>query len=379
MRRQHHVRGRITWHLAPAPLCLLALGFLTLAGCYLPPFDEKLAESEQFAAGLTHVGRLGPVYIDEWMYAGGYFLPSREFDASASPDGFWVRQNETDLIAAYLKGSEIKSSNHTAGNALEEGFVAFPLTAEEVSDFGTSLPPRGLLVIFGSDAQTSMPALATDSGLGLNIPFFPFFVSPTPSGSIVGASYCIESQSLDRAAFLYQSQDSSPVFSGGSLSAPSSTPWAASSLLLSVNSDSSGTLPALEAGAFFGYCAYDDRYFVSGYRKDNSGLCSAYWQGNLASTPETLPRIAARISAILSTHRLLAVGDGIMYLYDLDGTSVTSFTTGNMHFAYEYYDSSDGVWYCYFTRAVRTKDNNSGKVTVDVYRCRTADLDFLGN
>jgi len=350
-----------------------------LASCYLPPFDEKLAESEQFAAGLSHVARLGPVYIDEWMYDGGYFLPSREFDASASPDGFWVRQAGTDLIAAYMKGSEIESSNHTTSNALADGFVAFPLTAEEVANFDTSQPQRGLLVIFGSDAQSSMPALATDSGLGLNIPFFPFFVSPTPSGSIVGASYCIESQSLDRASFLYQSSDSSPVFSGGSLPASSSTPWLASSLLLSVNSDSSGTLPALEAGAFFSYCAYDDRYFVSGYRKDNSSLCSAYWQGNLASTPVTLSGIAVRISAILSTHRLLAVGDGVMYLYDLDGTSLTSFTTGNMHFAYEYYDSSEADWYCYFTRTVRMKDNNSGAVTVDVYRCRTADLDSLGN
>lgn len=152
------------------------------------------------------------------------------------------------------------------------------------------------------------------------------------------------------------------------------------SIALTTNSDSSGTLPALKPGAFFGYCPYNTWYFVSGYRKDNSALYSAYWPGQLyATTPVKLPAVAARIAAILSTDRLLAIGDGVMYLYTLGGSPVTSFTTGSMHFAYEYCDSSDGIWYCCFTRSAGIGDNDSRKVYIDVYRCRTSDLDSLSD
>lgn len=366
-----------TRHSAPASLGLLALAILAFSGCYLPPFDEKLSESEQFAAELSPVVRLGPVGMGDWMYEGGYFLPSR---GSTTPaDGFWVRQSGSDLVAAHMTASSIHQSSHTSDNELGAGFVAFPLTELQISGLSLSSPQRGIFTIFGSDELIDMPALATDAGFGLSYSLFPIDVSPEPTDSIVGASYRISDSTLDRVSVLYQSSAEPPVFSGGWMIAASDAAWTASSVLLSTSSDSSGIVPALKPGAFFGQCASNLRQYVSGYRKDNSALYAAYWPNFLSSSPVALSGIAARISAILSTDRLLAVGDGIMYLYDLDGALVASYATGSMRFAYEYY-GSDGVWYCYFTRAVRVKDDGSdGKVIVDLYRCRSDSLDSLGN
>ena len=370
---------RTTRHSTLASRVLLALGVLALAACYLPPFDEKLSESEHFAAGLDHVATLHPVYIDDWMYEGGYFLPSREFDAAASPDGFWVRQSGTDLVAAYMTGSTIYSNIHKTSNMLDAGFVAFPLTEQEISTLSDSTPGRGLITVFGDDAASGILALGTSTSFGLdNNPRDAIDFSPVPSGNIIGASYRIEDSTNDRVSILYQSASSPPDFGGGSVAVTNSADWASAATITST-SDSSGGLPAFRPGAFFGYCSSNSRYYVSGYRKDNSALYAAYWPVSLSSTPVTLSGIAARVSAILSTSRLLAIGDGIMYVYSLEGSLVTSFTTGSMHFAYEYYDSTDGLWYCYFTRAFRVKDNDGWKVYVDVYRCRSTALDSLGN
>lgn len=367
-------------HAARGAAGLLALAILAAAGCYLPPFDEKLSEAKQFSTKLTHLARLGPVYIDDWMYNGGYFLPSREFSAASSLDGYWVRQSGTDLIASYMTNTRIYQSSHTTDNELGSGFVAFPLNETQISGQSLSSPKRGLFTIFGSDNLSRMPALATDAEFGLTYSFFPLYITPALSDPIVGASYRISDSTQDRVSVLYQSSTEPPVFSGGWMVATSvTTAWTADSILLTVSSDSSGLVPALKAGAFFGQCASNLRQYVSGYRKDDSSLYNAYWPGFLTSSPVTLSGIEARISAILSTDRLLAVGDGIMYLYDLDGKLVTSFTTGSMRFAYEYCDSSDGLWYCYFTQAVRMEENEGPKVFVDVYRCRTTDLDSLGN
>lgn len=356
---------------ALASLCLFALAF---SACYLPPFDEKLVESERFAAGLALVGRLGPVYMDDRMYEGGYFLPSRSGMSPA--DGYWLRRNGTELMAAYMSSSSIHAGSHTPDNALADGFVAFPLTEEEVAGLSGSTPQRGLLAIFGS-RSTCMPALGTDALLNMTLSLNPVVDSTLPEGSIIGGSCRIESPSTDGAYVLYRSSDTPLAFTGGWTSIPSSCALASAGLSFTTGAVS-GAIPSLRPGAFFGYCADNSRYYVSGYPEDGSPLYSAYWAGGLGSTATALPTLPARIAAILSTGQLLLVGDGAMYLYSADGNPDTSFTTGSMHFAYEYCDD-DGLWYCYFTRAVRASGDNGGKVTVDVYRCRSDSLAKLGD
>lgn len=371
-----------TRHSSAASFCLLSLALLAFSGCYLPPFDEKLSESEQFAAGLSPVTRLGPVEMDESKYEDGYFLPSREFDASASLDGYWVRRSGTELQAAYISGSSIYESYGTSTNALAEGFVAFPLTELETGTLSDTTPDRGIFTIFGNEASSGILARGTDASFGLSKTMDPIGFLSVPSGTIVGASYRIESSMDDLVSILYQSASSPPVFSGGAGTAASSNDWTAEiDITLNAYPNSAGTVPALKPGVFFGYCSDNGWYYVSGYRKDDSSLYSAYWPGQLDTySPVKLPAVSARIAAILSTDRLLAIGNGVMYLYTLSGSLVTSFTTGSMHFAYEYYDSSDGVWYCYFTRAVRVKEDGSdGEVIVDLYRCRSDSLDSLGS
>lgn len=363
---------------AHALSCLLALAFLALAGCYLPPFDEKFSETEHFAASLSPVARLGPVGMEDWMYEGGYFVPSR---GSTSPtDGYWVRQSGTELLAAYLSGSSIYQGNGTSTNALSDGFVAFPLSELEASSISTSTNKRGLLAIFGSNPTSCMPVLATDASYGLNIIQYPMTIS-FGSSNLIGASFRIQSQNLDCVSVLYQSTASPPVFSGGTKTADSTLALSLGSITLTDYSNSTGTVPALKPGAFFGYCSYNGWYYVSGYRKDDSSLYSAYWPGQLDTySPVKLPVVGARIAAILSTGRLLAIGDGVMYLYTLSGSLVTSFMTGSMHFAYEYCDSY-GKWYCYFTRAISIHNDKDDKVKVyiDVYRCLTSDLDTFSD
>ena len=149
------------------PLAVVTIvAFLSVCGCYLPPFDEKVSESEHFAAGLDHVARLGPVYMNNWSYSGGFYLPTRE--SASTSDGYWVRRSGTELLVSYMSGSSIYPGNHTTANALADGFVAFPLSETQVSSISTSTPPRGLLAIFGSDATSCMPILATDASYGLN-------------------------------------------------------------------------------------------------------------------------------------------------------------------------------------------------------------------
>jgi hypothetical protein len=358
-------------------LGLLALAILTLAGCYLPPFDEKLSETEHFAAGLNHVARLGPFYIDDGKYENGYFLPSR--GGTSPTDGYWIRRNDKELLAAYMSGSKVYENNSTSANALADGFVAFPLTEDETKTLSAALSDRGIITIFGNEASSGILALGTDASYGLKQTMDPLDFSSAPSGNIVGASYRIEASAKDRVSILYQSTSSPPEFGGGSVPITSSEDWT-TAISITPATDSSHTLPSFKPGAFFGYCLSNDRYYFSGYKKDNSGIYTAYWLNTLSSTPAVLPSMEARIAAILSTDRLLAIGDGTMYLYNLDGALVTSYATGSMRFAYEYCDSSDGVWYCYFTRAVRVKkDGGSGEVTIDVYRCRSDALGSLGN
>ena len=390
MRRPILACSRTSRRFAKGPRCprgLLVLAFTAfaalagLAGCYLPPFDGTLAESERFADKLAHVGRLGPVYIDEHTYEGGFFLPSREFDALSSPDGFWMREGDDGLVAAYIMGSSIYIGNNLKDNALGDGFVAFPLNETEVSTLSTAPQKRGIFIVSGSDATTGMPALATiGTSYTLEPKAYPLCLSAVPSGSVlVGASYRIEDYANDRISLLYQSASSPSVLTGGSLAMASSTPWSSCSTAVPTASAAPEAIPTLKSGAFFGYCAANGRYYVSGYREDDSSLFSAYWPGELpASTPETMASVTDRIVAILSSGRLLAAGDGIMELYDLDGNLLTSFTTGNMRFAYEYYDASDGVWYCCFTRAVRSSGNDDKKVIIDVYRWPSDGLSSLG-
>ncbi|HVO40282.1 MAG TPA: hypothetical protein VMV03_14725 [Spirochaetia bacterium] len=334
----------------------ILLSCLAIGGC-LPAFLVELNSSAGLTAKMSSVGTLGPVSLGGSNVTNVRFLPLRPTASTITSvslqSGFMITESGSD----YLQFGYVDSNGQSqvlGGQPLNltAGDPHYPNNQFEVS---TS---AGTIVAFNLLPQ------ATSTGY--------VFAVTLPSGPFTGPTNWTMSAVLSASSVLGVSADISTANSFDFLF------WNATGFAEGSTTASGTVATATRSGLSMpGVSTVRSLYSTVNGVSCASSFSGSQWvcyRWTSATSPALLPGVTHRIDAVLTSGDLLSTEDGILRLYDQNGSQVVSVSLGGLQFCYEAYVGTTA--YVFFSLPINLHGNGW---SFRVYAIPTSSMRSLGD
>jgi hypothetical protein len=362
-------------------LLLVLVGFSFFA-CTLPPYSEELSLAELTAKKMDRILSVGPLYTNDEDIDDCHFIPDRTLSPSG---GFFL--TESDRIeccyaaydttyrtwSTYSSGTEIDVPSGGEKNfrylvyglkpyaALNTWAAVYPFSSGS-SDTLYRLYYTGSFMYDG----TTSPISSITGALGVTFNNV-VGVSVSPQANDTTDTFTVLGKS---GSSYYEIMFS--TFDSAGISGPSdlntTVRMVSSPVSLSIGSATNG---------FYSFDSSTLKSFLSVYDDTALSYTNYSWYESGGSIVTKQLPFTGRIQTILSSGDLYVVSGNTAEIRDQNGTKKLSFPTGKLRFVHEVYDTTNLIYYMYFTKWYSMSQNGSTGIYFDIYRVATNDLEKL--
>lgn len=343
----------------------LSAAALALASCWHPAFDPEISGSEAVIRKLGEPTlRFTAEGVHGWEMENAWFVPvAADLALLSGTNGLLVRP-ERDRIRFYPVWFDTPSS---------WGFPDMMNGDELWNVYGGQAA-----IHMAPNGNTAAVVIANPLNQSYISPISPPTITPVdfpPNSYTFGSGY-VHDFGINQATFTWIGVNAAlqPLYALPGLWMGGAAPGYAGSDVLQFDDFWLVSSPGLAL-----YPASTGYLYLSCGLSDGSRVIYR-WTNPSTQEPVRFPEIYGPLVAALSDGRLLAEKDGIVTVLDPDLRRLFSFPAGKLRFVHERWDGTRMI--SVFTRTifVRTeRDNDGGRLAVEVYEIPTAELSRLAD